>query len=365
MPSDLLYKIALTHVPKIGAILAKELVAHCGSVEAIFDERKMSLLKIPGVGLAAATSIVGFRDFKKSEKELQFIERHKVKALFYLDDDYPFRLSRIRDAPIMLYYKGNSDLNAEQTIAIVGTRKPTDYGLEVIRNLAEDLMETDATVISGLAYGIDIAAHRAALQHGLETVGVLGSGLKRVYPSLHRNTARKMIDQGGLLTEFTHDTKPDREHFPMRNRIIAGLCDALVVVQSDQRGGSMITANLANGYHKDVFAIPGHIGEKMSRGPNSLIQTNLAHLLTSGKELIKMMNWERSEMSKPQLEIFKDLDEMEETIYAQIPREDAVSIDLLYRTSVLSPSQLAGILLNLEFKGLIRTLPGKMYRRCS
>jgi len=365
MPSDLLYKIALTHIPKIGAILARELVAHCGSAAAIFSERRSNLLKVPGVGNAAAASISGFRNFERAEREIEFIEKHSIKPLFYLDDDYPFRLSRIRDAPVILYYKGSSDLNATQVVGVVGTRKPSEYGLGVLSNLIEELQVTDALVISGLAYGIDIAAHRAALKCGLTTVGVLGSGLNRIYPSQHRNTARRMIDQGGLLTEFGHDVKADREHFPMRNRIIAGICDALVVVESDQRGGSMITADLANGYHKDVFAVPGRVGEKTSRGPNFLIQSNRAHLLTSGQELIKMMNWQKNESRPPQLEIFQNLDDQEEAIYAQIPRQDAVSIDLLFRSSSLSPSQLAGILLNLEFKGLIRTLPGKLYRRCS
>ncbi len=365
MPSDLLHKIALTQLPKIGAVLARELVAYCGSVSAVFSERKSNLLKIPGVGHAIADSIARHTNFKHAEEELKFVEKHDIEVLFYLDDHYPFRLSRMRDAPIVLYYKGQTNLNVAQVVGIVGTRQPSDYGLEVLNNLIEQLKGTGTLIVSGLAYGIDIASHRAALQCDLDTVGVLGSGLDRIYPSVHRNAARRMVDQGGLLSEFGHGVKPDREHFPMRNRIIAGMCDAVVVIESDRTGGSMITADLANGYHKDVFAVPGRVGDKTSRGPNLLIQTNRAHLLTDGKELIKMMGWQERDAPLPQLEIFNDLDEEEEVIYAQIPRQDAVSIDLLYRSTTLSPSQIAGILLHLEFKGLIRTLPGKLYRRCS
>lgn len=362
--NDLLYKIALTKIPSVGPILARELVSAAGSVKQIFQLNPRELIKVPGVGRATVEAIVNKSNLTRAEAELDFVDKNKIQVLFYLDDEYPARLKRSRDAPILMYGKGNMNLDCAAVLGVVGTRSPTDYGLGLLEKLLERLTHTRILIVSGLAYGVDIAAHRGALRYGLKTVGVLGSGLDQVYPSVHKNTAQRMVNQGGLLTEFGQGTRPDRENFPMRNRIIAGMCDALLVVESDARGGSMITADLANGYHKDVFAFPGRVGDQFSRGTNLLIKSHRAHLLESGDELLKMMKWddESTEVNSPQLAFFTDLNSAEEALIKHLRVEDAVSIDLLYRESKMSPSELANHLLNLEFKGVVRTLPGKRYQ---
>ncbi len=360
--SALIYKIALTQIPMVGAVLAKNLVSYSGGPEAVFAQKKQHLLKIPGIGPAVADHIVQKRSFPEAEVELNFIEKHGIGVLFYLDDDYPYRLKRINDAPIILYSQGKVDLNAQRVLGIVGTRKPTYYGVNQCEKLVESLRDHGVMVISGLAYGIDVTAHRKALEVGLSTVAVLGSGLGRIYPAAHKKVALDMLNDGALLTEFVHDAKPDREHFPMRNRIIAGMCDALVVVESNARGGSMITAELANGYHKDVFAFPGRIGDQWSKGCNNLIKSDKAHLLDSGAELATYMQWvDQSPVRDVQRSLFADLSEDEQLVCNMLQEASPISIDKLYNTMHLTASEMASILLGLEFKGLIKALPGKMY----
>ena len=359
---QLLYKIAITHIPLVGAVLAKNVISFSGGVEAVFNQRKSSLVKIPGIGTKIAESIVMKKSFRKAEEEIAFLEKHSIKALFYLDDTYPFRLKRVRDAPIVLYHKGDCDLNHTRIIGVVGTRRPSTYGRTVCERLLEEISPTTPLVVSGLAYGIDIAAHRCALRLGLPTVGVMGTGFDRIYPAAHRKTATEMLEQGGLLTEFGKGTLPERENFPMRNRIIAGMCDALVVIESARRGGSMITAEMANGYHKDVFAVPGRIGDEVSSGCNFLIKTNRAHLLEGGAELAEIMQWEsKSGSVMSQRALFEELSEAEDQIYKMLNKDVPTSIDRIYKESTLSASEIAAALLNLEFKGMVKTLPGKMY----
>ncbi len=360
---DLLHKIAITHIPMVGAVTAKNLVSYCGGARAVFEQKKSHLLKIPGVGPAMAASIVRHQTFEEAESELTFIEKHGIKAFFYLDKEYPFRLKRIKDAPVILYHQGQADLNHARTVAIVGTRNPTSYGISQCEKLVDALAALDVLVVSGLAYGIDITAHRRSLSRAMATVGVLGSGLDVVYPAAHRKTARDMMSRGGLLTEFGHGTGPDRENFPMRNRVIAGLCDALVVVESDVRGGSMITADLASGYHKDVFALPGKVGDRWSRGCNLLIKNNVAQLLESGEELATIMHWDlKASPAQVQTSLFQDLSEEEQLICHLLEGAEQISIDRIYNELDVSASQIASLLLALEFKGAIRALPGKMYR---
>ncbi len=360
---ELLYKIAITQIPKVGSVLAKTLIGFAGGVEAVFRQNKSSLMKIPGIGEKIADYILQKKTFATAEAELAFVEENKIKTLFYLDKDYPIRLKRIRDAPIVLYYKGNCDLNASKVLSVVGTRKPTTYGILQCQQLIESLKHLDILVVSGLAYGVDVTSHRKALENKLPTVGVMGSGLDRIYPAVHRRVASDMINQnGGLLTEFGHGSKPDKENFPMRNRIIAGMCDALIVVESDIRGGSMITAEMANGYHKDVFAIPGRIGDQMSRGCNHLIKTNRAHLLESGRELCQYMQWKTADRRDViQSKLFEQLTEQEQQIYDLLKGNDQTNIDRIYKEIPLTVSQIASVLLSLEFKGMVKSLPGKMY----
>ena len=361
--NELLYKIAITQIPKVGAVLAKNLVGFSGGVEAVFKQSRSSLMKIPGVGEKIATHILEKRTFSTAEVELEFIEKNKIQTLFYLDKDYPIRLKRIRDAPVLLYYKGTASLNAGKVLSVVGTRKPTPYGISQCQKLIESLRSLDILIVSGLAYGVDVTAHRSSIEMQLSTVGVLGSGLDRMYPASHRKVARNMIvSGGGLLTEFIHGTKPDKENFPMRNRIIAGMCDAVLVVESDLKGGSMITAEMANGYHKDVFAFPGRIGDQMSRGTNHLIKTDRAHLLESGEELCRFMQWQpTSAKTNIQPQLFQSLTSDEQLTYEVLRANEQTSIDKIYKEVSLSVSQIAAILLSLEFKGMIRSLPGKMY----
>lgn len=361
---ELVLKIALTHLPNVGAVLARNLVSFAGGVEAVFKQRKSDLLKIPGIGAKTAEDIVGKRSFDKAEQELAFVEKHRIKVLFYLDDDYPLRLKRIKDSPTILYYKGIADLNNQRVLSIVGTRRPTLYGISQCERIVDYLKHMGVLIVSGLAYGIDIVSHRKALDSDLPTVGVMGNGLDRVYPALHRKTARDMLESGGLLTEFGSGTKPDRENFPMRNRIIAGLCDALIVVESDIKGGSMITAEMANNYHKDVFALPGRIGDQWSRGCNYLIKTNRAALIEGPEDLVSFLQWKEDQLTKEvQRSLFVELNHNQQVIYDLVDKNIPVSIDRLFKESSLTSSELATTLLHLEFQGLVKALPGKLYIR--
>jgi DNA processing protein len=358
----LLYQIAITLIPGVGDVLAKNLISYCGGVEEVFKTKKSHLLRIPGVGEKIADAVFSYSDFKRAEQELLFIEKHNVQPLFYLDKNYPQRLKHYDDAPAMLYYLGNADLNNPKIVGIVGTRKASEYGKNCVAQLVEQLSETGCLILSGLAYGIDIHAHKDALTHNLPTVGVLAHGLDRIYPAQHKTTAKKMLDNGGLLTEFMSETNPDRENFPKRNRIVAGLCDALVVVETAERGGAMITAELANGYNKDVAAFPGRVNDEYSQGCNKLIKTNKASLITCSDDLYYLMGWNSNKPKPIQQQLLPlDLSKDELLIYDFIKNKTKVGIDELAYALQIDASILSLQLLEMEFKGLIRTLPGKFY----
>ncbi len=366
MPSTqsslLLYQIAITLIPGVGDVLAKNLISYCGSVEEVFKVKKTHLLRIPGIGEKIAQAIVSFKDFKRAEKEIAFMEKHKVQPLFYLDQTYPTRLKQIEDAPALLYYLGNAYLNNPKIVGIVGTRKASEYGKACVENLVQNLTETGCLVLSGLAYGIDIHAHRDALKYNLPTVGVLAHGLDRIYPAQHAGTAKKMVEKGGLLTEFMSETNPDRENFPKRNRIVAGLCDVLIVVETADRGGAMITAELANGYNKDVAAFPGRANDEYSKGCNKLIKTNKASLITSTEDLYYLMGW-NSDKPKPNIQqvLPLDLSAADMEIYTFIKNKTKTGIDEIAFALQIDSSNLSLQLLEMEFKGIIRSLPGKIY----
>lgn len=359
---NLFYLIALTLIPGIGPVNAKSLIGYCGSADRIFKTKKHSLLKIPGIGENTAEAIVHHDVFERAESEMKFIETKKIQALSYLDEHYPYRLKACLDAPIVVYYSGNRDLNAEKVLGVVGTRNATDYGKQIVEELIESIKEENVLVVSGLAYGIDIAAHKACLKKNLPTVGVVGHGLDRIYPYAHREVARKMILNGGILTEFTSETLPDRQNFPRRNRIVAGMIDALVVVETAIDGGALITAMLADGYNKDVLAYPGNVNHKYSQGCHHLIKTNRAALVENGNDILEFLNWGKKETTpKPQRELFIELKDAEKLIYNAL-QESEKGIDELTMAVQLQPSVLAGSLLNLEFQGLIIALPGKRYK---
>ena len=367
MSSELLYQLALTEVPNIGCVHAKILVQEFGPAEKIFKAKQQLLERIEGIGEIRARSIKAFSNFSNAEEEIKFIEKYKIKPLFLTDKNYPKRLLNCYDSPTLLFYKGDADLNASKVIAIIGTRNHTEYGKQQTEKLVKELSSQNILVVSGMAFGIDAIAHKTALKNDLATVGVLGHGLDQIYPPEHSSLAKDMLKQGGgLLTEFRSKTKPDKHNFPTRNRIVAGMSDATVVIETGEKGGSMITAELANGYNKDVFALPGRLTDNKSAGCNFLIRNNKAMLLTGAEELIEVMGWEekakRLKEKKSQREIFIELSKDEKIIVDILKEKDLVHVDELNFKSGLSNSSMAAAILNLELQGVVATLPGKLYR---
>lgn len=364
MDNDLLYQIALTLVPNIGNVHAKLLVNIYGDAQSVFKAKRKDLENIEGIGTVRANSIKAFTDFSSCEEEIAFIEKYKITPLFITDSNYPQRLLNCYDSPVLLFYRGNADLNTSKIISIVGTRSNSDYGKHVCEKLVEGLAGENVLVTSGLAFGIDTIAHKAALKHNLPTLGVLAHGLDRIYPTQNKSLAKQMVGHGGLLTEFLSHTNPDKQNFPKRNRIVAGLCDAVVVIETGKKGGSLITAELGNNYNKDVFAIPGRIGDSKSEGCNYLIKNNKAALINGADDLLEMMNWKPIEKKavKKQRELFIELNADEKTIVDILNQQEAVHIDELYFKSGLSSSAVAAALLMLEMQGVVLSMPGKMYK---
>jgi DNA processing protein len=360
----MLHEIALTFIKGVGDITIKQLVSYCGSAEGVFKSTKKSLEKIPGIGSKTAQSIVSLDAFARAEEELIFIDKYKIKSLFYLNNDYPKRLKNCIDSPTILYYKGTANLNNEKVVSIVGTRNATAYGRNICEKLIDGLKQHNLLISSGLAYGIDIAAHKYALQLGVETVGVLGHGLDRIYPALHRPIAEKMLTQGGLLTEFPSKTNPERSNFPKRNRIIAGMADATIVIEAAKTGGALITAEIANSYNKDVFAVPGRLEDEVSEGCNFLIKTNRAHLLSKPEDIEYIMGWftQTNTHHKIAPKLFIDLSPEEQKIVDIIRDNTSIGIDDLQSKLEMPQSKLAMFLLTLEMQSVIISLPGKVYR---
>ena len=355
-----LYKLAFNYIPGIGAVTAKILISYCGGIEAVFKASKKSLLAIPGIGEKKAHDILNNEALSKAEAELKAISGRGVKLRFYLDDDYPTRLKNYDDCPILLYCKGNIQAEAKRMVAIVGTRKITPYGQIQCANLVEGLKEYDCTVVSGLAYGVDTYAHRTAVELGMPTIGILGNGLNKIYPPANHKLAEKMLDKGGVISEFQMDQKPDRENFPSRNRIIVGMSDVIIVVESARSGGSMISAEYGNNYNKDVFAVPGRSSDPMSEGCNHLIKAHKAHLCTSADDIAYIMRWDKEAPSN-QMQLFVDLTPEEKIIVDLIREIPNIGLDTLHYKTKLPLGQVTTILLNIEFKGVIKSLPGKKY----
>lgn len=363
MPSELLYQISLTLVPNIGAVQAKTLIEHFGDAQSVFKAKMKTLSTVENIGEVRAASIKEFKDFSEAEEEIEFIEKYKIQPLFITDTNYPQHLLRCYDPPTLLYYRGNADLNAQKIVSIIGTRNNTDYGKYVTEKLIADLKEQNVLVVSGLAFGIDSIAHKSAIQNGLQTVGVLGHGLDTIYPSQNKTLAKDILQNGGLLTEFRRKTKPDKHNFPKRNRVVAGIADATIVVETAIKGGSMITAHLANNYNRDVFAFPGRTTDSKSAGCNYLIEHNYAALLTDAQQLTESMGWQQKKQKpKQQIELFIDLTEDEKAIVNILSEKDSVHIDELFLKSGLSSSAIAASMLSLELQNVIVSLPGKMYK---
>lgn len=366
MDSERLSFLALHLVPGIGDSLVKQLISYCGSASDVFKTPRGKLLKIPGVGSVTAQAIRTHQPYFDAEKELKRAEKEEVDILIFTDKKYPVRLKAIDDSPSLLYFRGNANLNHPKIVSIVGTRQCTPYGKEMVESLVGGLASHEAMIVSGLAYGIDIHAHKQALTHQLPTIGVLGCGMDILYPAAHKETARKMLDRGGLMTENRFGTKPDSHNFPARNRIIAGLCDALIVVEAAEKGGALITAEIANSYNKDIFAVPGNVGHTFSEGCNKLIKSNKAHLLTSIRDLEYIMNWNsEGDQRSSALSLFEagSLNPEERTVIRVLKeRRDPVAVDELSILSDLQPGVLSSVLLTLEFGGIVVSLPGKVYQ---
>jgi DNA processing protein len=365
MDQNRLALLALHFIPGVGDYTVRQLVSYSGSAEKVFKTPKGKLMNIPGVGQVTAEAIIKGKPFKDAENELKKCERENAEMIFYIDKKYPSRLKQINDAPSLLYTKGNIDFENSKTVAIVGTRKATDYGRLCVEELIEGLVPHSVLIVSGLAYGIDIHAHKMAVKNNLPTIGVMGSGIDVIYPAAHKDTAKKMFASGGLVTEHPFGTKPDAHNFPARNRIVAGLSDAIIIVEAAEKGGALITAEIGNSYNKDVFAYPGNIGQSFSEGCNNLIKANKAHLITSVKDLEYIMNWDASVTEvKPKQTFSLESYEPNEQLVLKILLENngTIMIDELSWKSNIPVSQLASILLTLEFKGVLQSLPGKTYK---
>lgn len=366
--TTLKYAIALSKLKGVGAIKAKNLMAHAGGYEEVFNLTVKDLNKIPGVGTISAKAI--YNQFNSKElfnevnKELHFIEKNNINTFVFKEENYPINLAQCEDGPIVLYTSGNVDFNKTKILSVVGTRKITEYGKDICKQLLQELANDDVLIVSGLAYGVDSYAHQTCVDLGMQTIGVLAHGLDRIYPATNKKLASKMCGNGGLVTEFMSETNPDRENFPKRNRIIAGLADATLVIESAKKGGSLITAEIANSYSRDVFAVPGKIGDAYSEGCNYLIKTNKAHLVNSAADINYIMNWDvKQTQSKPiQKELFLDLNEDETKIKKAFESAELLSIDSINAQTDLSSSTIAITLLELEFKGVVKALPGKIYK---
>ncbi|MGK7393237.1 MAG: DNA-processing protein DprA [Candidatus Cyclobacteriaceae bacterium M3_2C_046] len=364
MNQDKLYQVALSLIPGIGNVLAKHLISYCGSAEAVFKSNAAKIKKIPGIGFKTAELLKNKSVLNQAAIEIERAEKHEVQILHYADKNYPHRLKQFLNAPSILYYKGSTDLNAQKVVAIVGTRTATEYGKEIVEKIVAGMVKHQALIISGLAYGIDITSHKMSLKYGLPTVGVMASGLNIIYPYVHRPVAAQMLERGGLVSEHPIGIKPEAHHFPERNRIIAGMADAVIIVEAAQRGGALITAEIANDYHKDVFAVPGNLGQLYSVGCNQLIKDHKAHIFTSVEDLEYIMSWDFQDFSnhKPSVTIDQDLDESEIKVVELLQQAGSLLIDELSWKSQIPVNRMASLLLNLEFKGIVKSLPGKRFK---
>jgi len=365
-----IYAIALGLIPGIGSINARQLISYCGGAKAVFQKKVTHLEKVPGIGayvinVLKSNAIVSY--LKDAEAEYNFCKKHQIQVLCYYDTEFPKRLHHCKDAPYLIYKKGNADLNAAKIVSIVGTRKATIYGQTITDGIVESLAPYGVVVVSGLAYGIDGIAHKKALEVQLPTVGVLAHGLDQIYPSAHRQLADRIVaDNGALISEFRFQTKPDKQNFPSRNRIVAGMSDATIVIESPAKGGSLITADIAQSYNRDVFAVPGRVNDKFSEGCNNLIKQNIAALIHSGEDIIQLLGWHLNtykEIPKPkQRSLFVDLDDNEQRIvnYLQVVNEPQHVDDINYKVD-LPNSSISMALLSLELKGVVHSRPGSCY----
>jgi DNA processing protein len=347
----------------IGDILAKKLIVHIGDVESIFKEKSSTLLKINGIGINAINHLFDKKNIELAEQELAYIKKNNIAYSYFLDDEYPKNLHNCIDSPILLFKDGNIDLKSKNIISIVGTRNMSSYGRDFCNKLIEDIAEFNPIIVSGFAYGVDICAHKAAIKNNLQTIAVLAHGFEQIYPKVHKKYINQVNENGGFFTEFWHEEEPLRENFLRRNRIVAGISTATIVIESAEKGGSLVTADIANSYNRDVFALPGRATDIYSKGCNNLIKNNQANLLTSSKDIIKMLNWDLSEKPKKsiQKQLFVELNTTEQLIYDYLLKNGKQILDIIAIDCKIPLFQLSSILLQMELKGIINPLPGKMF----
>ncbi|HET8754323.1 MAG TPA: DNA-processing protein DprA [Salinimicrobium sp.] len=360
--SDLQYILALQQVPNMGDATAKKLIRHFGSAEAVFNEKKSNLLKIDGIGKQKIAGLGDAAHFREAENEMEFIEKHKIKCLYYKDEDYPERLKHCLDGPILLFQRGNINLKNKKVISLVGTRKATTAGIHFCEEFIAQLAPLDPVIVSGFAYGIDITAQRAAVENKLQTIGCLAHGFNQIYPKVHHKYVKSIEENGGFFTDCWSSSNFDRNNFLKRNRIIAGLSEATIVIESAEKGGSLVTAEIANSYNREVFAVPGRPSDVQSKGCNMLIKSQRAHLLTSAADLIFILNWQLEEKVKPvQKQLFVELEEEEKPVYAFLKHNGKEQLDVIALNCKIPTFKAASLLLNMELKGIVRPLPGKLF----
>ncbi|MFC6097458.1 DNA-processing protein DprA [Flavobacterium qiangtangense] len=364
MPEEeLFYLLALQKVELVGDIVAKKLLNHFGNAKEVFQSKASKLGSIDGIGSILIRNLKDKSVFEKAEKELQFIKENHIDTLFFQDENYPDKLKHCIDGPVLLFSSGNIDFKNRKIISVVGTRQITSYGMECCKKLIADLAPLNPIIVSGFAYGVDIVSHQAAMENNLQTIGVVAHGLNQIYPKVHTKYVAKMEENGGFLTDFWSSSNPDKENFVKRNRIVAGMSEATIVIESADKGGSLITANMAVDYNRDVFAFPGRATDKYSQGCNNLIKTQKANLLTSAADLIYMLNWDLdSEKSKPvQKQLFVELDNDEQKIYDYLLKSGKELLDIIALDCEFPVYRISSMLLNMELKGVIRPLPGKLF----
>lgn len=359
---DLFHLLALQRVEGVGDIMAKKLLTLLGNAESVFKAKASQLTAIDGVGSVLIKNLKDKSVFEKANQELDFIQKNEINVAYFQDENYPERLKHCIDGPVLLFTSGNIDLKNKKIISIVGTRQITSYGIEFCRKLMEDIAPLNPIIVSGFAYGVDIVAHQLAIENNLQTIGVVAHGLNQIYPKTHKKYVAKVEQNGGFMTEFWSSSNPDKENFVRRNRIVAGMSEATIVIESADRGGSLITANMANDYNRDVFAVPGRVTDKYSQGCNNLIKTQKANVLTSAADLIYILNWDLEKETKPvQKQLFVTLDADEQKVYDYLLKTGKEVMDIIALQCDFPIYKISGMLLNMELKGVIRPLPGKLF----
>ncbi|MGB1043288.1 MAG: DNA-processing protein DprA [Tenacibaculum sp.] len=363
MNSEKLHAILrLQSTKNIGDIIAKKLITVTGSVEQVFKEKVSTLHKINGIGTHITSHLFDTKNIKRVEEELKYIENKKIAFSYFLDTDYPQNLKHCVDAPILIFKDGNINLNNTKILAIVGTRKITSYGRDFCNQLINDLAKYNPIIVSGFAYGVDICAHKAAIKNNLQNIAVLAHGFEQIYPKTHKKYISEVNKNGGFITEFWHNEQPLRENFLKRNRIVAGLSKATIIIESAEKGGSLVTADIANSYNRDVFSVPGKTTDVYSKGCNNLIKNNQAHLLTSAEDIVKMLNWDVQQPTAPkQQTLFVELNETEQKIYDYLQQNGKQLLDVIALDCAIPTYQLSSILIQMELKGVVKPLPGKMF----